>query len=118
MQAYVQRSDLNLAREIAANGKELFGIVLFSKKIELKHEFIYYQEMPDTMQLDCFCTWNPSFFGEHTKAVTKYERLKMKRDAWQKCIFSFSGISISLRLYSQDNLVSFLHSIRLHWQEM
>ena len=87
MQAYVQRSDLNLAREIAANGKELFGIVLFSKKFELKHEFLYYQEMPDTMQLDCFCTWNPSFFGEHTKAVMKYEQPKMKRDAWQKCSF-------------------------------
>ena len=53
MQAYVQRSDLNLAREIAANGKELLGIVLFSKKFELKHEFLYYQEMPDTMHLDC-----------------------------------------------------------------
>ena len=66
MQAYVQRSDLNLAREIAANGKELLGIVLFSKKFELKHEFLYYQEMPDTMQLDCFCSWNPSFFGENT----------------------------------------------------
>ena len=57
MQAYVQRSDLNLAREIAPNGKELLGIVLFSKKkFELKHEFLYYQEMPDTMQLDCFCS--------------------------------------------------------------
>ena len=59
MQAYVQRSDLNLAREIAPNGKELLGIVLFSKKFELKHEFLYYQKMPDTMQLDCFCSWNP-----------------------------------------------------------
>ena len=90
MQAYVQRSDLNLAREIAPNGKELLGIVLFSKKFELKHEFLHYQEMP-----------------EHTKAVTKYEGPKMKRNAWQKYIFSFSGVSISLRLYSQNHLVSF-----------
>ena len=109
MQAYVQRSDLNLAREIAPNGKELLGIVLFSKKFELKRELLYCQEMPDTMQLECFCSWNPSFFGEHTKAVTKYERPKMKRNAWQKCIFSFSGVSISLHLYNQDHLV-FLQS--------
>ena len=92
MQAYVQRSDLNLAREIAPNGKELLGIVLFSKKFELKHEFLYYQEMPDTMQLDCFCSWNPSFIRIRT---AKNE----KKNAWQKCIFSFLGISISLGLY-------------------
>ena len=39
--------------------------------------------------------------------ITKYEQPKMKTNAWQKYIFSFLGVSILLRLYSQDHLVSF-----------